>query len=231
MKKNSLLRKVIRIVLKFIIGFIAFIFLYLLLAYILGHISVGKSVKKSAKTIEVHLINNGMHTDIVMPIKTSYKNWSSTFPIENTKSKDSLVQWVSIGWGDKGFYLHTPQWSELKFSTAFKAIFWLSSAAVHVTYYREIPKDVEHTHFHLSPKNYRKLIHYIDRSLLKQNRQSIFIPTNAVYGDYDAFYEAKGSYSLLHTCNTWVNSGLKACGQKSSVWTPFTSGIFYHYSK
>ena len=120
MKKNSLLRKVLRIVLKFIIGFIAFILLYLLLAYVLGHISVGKSSKKSANTVEVHLINNGMHTDIVMPIKTKYKDWGHTFPLENTKAKDTLVTLVSVGWGDKGFYLHTPQWSELKFSTAFK---------------------------------------------------------------------------------------------------------------
>jgi uncharacterized protein (TIGR02117 family) len=231
MKKQSLLRKVLRILIKCIIGFIAFILLYLLMAFILGHIQVGKSSKKSKGKIEVHLINNGMHTDIVMPIHTKYKNWEATFPIDNTRSKDTSVQWVSIGWGDKGFYLHTPQWSELKFSTAFKAAFWLSSAAMHVTYYREIPKDVEHTYFYLSPKDYRKLIHYVEHSLLKRNQRSVFIPTNAVYGDHDAFYEAKGSYSLLHTCNTWVNSGLKACGQKASIWTPFTSGIFYHYKK
>jgi len=152
MKKNSLLRKVIRIVLKFIIGFIAFILLYLLLAFLLGNIAVGKTSKKSADAIEIHLINNGMHTDIVMPIKTKHKDWSHTFPIANTRSKDTLVKLVSVGWGDKGFYLHTPQWSELKFSTAFKAAFWLSSAAMHVTYYREIPAHVEHVNFYLTPK-------------------------------------------------------------------------------
>ncbi|MFN5634597.1 MAG: TIGR02117 family protein [Flavobacteriia bacterium] len=231
MKKHSLLRRVIRIVLKFIIGFIAFILLYLLIAFIFGRIAVGKAGKKSAHRIEVHLINNGMHTDIVMPVKNKYYDWNRTFPIQNTKGKDSLVKLVSVGWGDKGFYLHTPEWSQLKFSTAFKAAFWLSSAAIHVTYYREIPDNVEHVHFYVTPKQYRQLIHYVELSLLKKQRHSIHIRTNAVYGDNDAFYEAKGSYSLLHTCNTWVNSGLKACGQKASLWTPFTSGIFYHYSK
>ena len=231
MKKNSLLRKVIRIVLKFIIGFIAFILFYLLLAYLLGNISVGKSSKKSKGNIEIHLINNGMHTDIVMPVKTKYKDWRRTFPLENTRAKDSLVKLVSVGWGDKGFYLHTPQWSELKFSTAFKAAFWLSSAAMHVTFYREIPDHVEHVRFYITPKQYRQLVRYVEHSLLKKRDESIHIPTDAVYGDHDAFYEAKGSYSLIHTCNTWVNSGLKACGQKASVWTPFTSGIFNHYSK
>jgi len=227
----SALRKVLRILIKFIIGFVCFILIYLLFAFILGHIQVGKSGKKAKNKIEIHLINNGMHTDIVMPIKTKIKNWEHTFPLKHTRSNDSTVQYVSVGWGDKGFYLHTPQWSELKFSTAFKAAFWLSSAAMHVTYYSEIPKNVEHAHFYLTQKEYRKLIHYIEHSLLKRKQKTIFIPTDAVYGDHDAFYEAKGSYSLLHTCNTWVNSGLKACGQKASVWTPFTSGIFYHYTK
>ena len=49
------------------------------------------------------------------------------------------------------------------------------------------------------------------------------------YGKNDAFYEATGRYSLFHTCNTWTNNALKIAGQKACVWTPFDTGIFYHY--
>ena len=31
----------------------------------------------------------------------------------------------------------------------------------------------------------------------------------------DAFYEAKGRYSLFFTCNTWTNNALKICKQKA----------------
>lgn len=51
------------------------------------------------------------------------------------------------------------------------------------------------------------------------------------YGDHDAFYEAKGRYSLFHTCNTWANNALKACGQKACWWTPFSTGIRYQYGQ
>jgi hypothetical protein len=35
---------------------------------------------------------------------------------------------------------------------------------------------------------------------------------------------------MFHTCNTWANNGLKSCGQKAALWTPFDSGIFGQYS-
>ena len=66
---------------------------------------------------------------------------------------------------------------------------------------------------------------------MSNTNEAMYINTDAVYGKNDAFYEANGSYSLFHTCNTWANNGLKACGQKACFWTPFDSGIFYHYDK
>ena len=62
-----------------------------------------------------------------------------------------------------------------------------------------------------------------------QNGKPILIKTDAVYGKNDAFYDAKGSYSFLDTCNTWSNNGLKAAGQKAALWTPSDFGIFQHY--
>ncbi|HXU27639.1 MAG TPA: DUF2459 domain-containing protein, partial [Bacteroidia bacterium] len=50
-------------------------------------------------------------------------------------------------------------------------------------------------------------------------------------GDNDSFYEAVGVYGLFYTCNTWANNGLKYCGQKACLWTPFEKGIFYQYRK
>jgi hypothetical protein len=61
------------------------------------------------------------------------------------------------------------------------------------------------------------------------NGHLINIQTNANYSHADAFYEAKGSYSLFHTCNTWANNGLKASGQKCCLWTIFDTGIFLKY--
>ena len=229
MKWIHFLKKIVRLILVFLAWFTGAVIVYFIAAFFLGRLSVNDHASGSGKEVTLYLMNNGVHTDIVMPARSNHKDWTELFPTINTQSQDSLPEYISIGWGDKGFYLETPSWGELKFSTAFKAAFWLSSAAMHTTYYRELPPNQEKVPFKVSEKQYNRLIHYIEHSLLLKNKRSVFIPTDAVYGDNDAFYDAVGSYSLFHTCNTWVNNALKACDQKACVWTPFASSIFYHY--
>lgn len=83
----------------------------------------------------------------------------------------------------------------------------------------------------ISRDQYRRLIQYIDKTFdTDSTGLPHLIPTNAVYSGADAFYEAKGSYNLFKTCNTWTNKGLKVAGQKASLWAPFDWCIFYQYN-
>ncbi len=82
----------------------------------------------------------------------------------------------------------------------------------------------------ISNAEYARLVNYISNSFQKDSTGHVVgIVTNANYNNADAFYEAKGSYSMLHTCNTWANNALKSCGQKACWWTPFDTGIFLKY--
>lgn len=45
------------------------------------------------------------------------------------------------------------------------------------------------------------------------------------YGLADTFYAAKGTYSLLYTCNNWTGDALKAAGVRTGWWTPFPMGL------
>lgn len=134
--------------------------------------------------------------------------------------------------GDKGFYLDTPTWADLRFSVAFKATFALSTSAMHVTFYRYLKENDNCKSIRINREQYEKLTSYILKSFRKNDLGNVIhIETNANYGDNDAFYEANGRYNLFFTCNTWANNALKACQQKASVWTAFDTGIFYHYTK
>jgi hypothetical protein len=74
------------------------------------------------------------------------------------------------------------------------------------------------------------LTNYIKKSFQRDAEgHFINIKTDANYGKTDAFYEAIGSYSLFHTCNSWTNNALKISGQKACLWTPAQSGIFNQY--
>ncbi len=212
-----------------LLSFLLFIGLYFLAAWGLSRMSTSLEADMD-KSVSIFIYSNGVHTDIVMPLKTVQMDWTQLFKISNTKGRDSVAQYLAMGWGDKGFYLNTPTWDDLTFSTAFKAAFGLSTSAVHTTFYKTLVENEQCKRISISAKQYQGLVNYIKGSLLfDANGKTIFIKTDAVYGTNDAFYEAIGSYTMFHTCNTWSNNALKSCGQKAAVWTPFESGIFYHY--
>ncbi len=223
------LKKLLKYLLYIVISLVVFIGLYFSLAYVLSSIEVN-SEDLEPNEITIYIKTNGVHTDIVMPVKSDIVDWSKQIKFENTKSKDTTFNYIALGWGDKGFYLETPTWNDLTIPVAFKALTGLSTTAFHSTFYHEMNVDKSCKKIEISKKQYRNLINYIEASFQKNNKNNfIFIQTKAVYGNNDAFYEANGNYSLLQTCNTWSNSALKVCGQKACLWTPFDTGIFSKY--
>jgi len=223
------LKKIFKIIGKTIIGFIAFALLYLFAAFCLSRITINKE-PNTAEDVAIYIKTNGVHTDIVVPAKSDQMDWTKQILFSNTTSKGSNYQYLAMGWGDKGFYLQTPTWADLKFSVAFKAAFALSTTAIHATYYNVLREDSTCKRIMISKDQYARLINYVTNSFQKDaNGHFINIKTNANYGNTDAFYEANGSYNLFRTCNTWANSGLKASGQKCCLWTIFDTGIFLKY--
>ena len=224
------MKKTLQIILKSLATIVGLVLLYVISALIIPLIPVKKKATKEPSTIPIYIYTNGVHTDIVLPLKNDQMDWSKKIPFDNTVSKSSDFNYVGIGWGDKGFYLDTPTWADLKFSTAFKAAFWLSESAMHCTYYKKMTVADDCKKIMLTEKQYQNLIKFIDNKFDKDSEgKYILIKTDAVYDKNDAFYDAKGSYNFTYTCNTWANDGLKAAGQKAAFWTPTDFGIFRHY--
>ncbi|MCS4302495.1 uncharacterized protein (TIGR02117 family) [Chryseobacterium sp. BIGb0232] len=206
------------------------VIVYVLLGLLIPFIPVSAKDDGEQKDIAIYIYTNGVHTDIVMPVKNEMKDWSLMIPFADTKSKKTDYKYIGIGWGDKGFYLDTPTWADLKFSTAIKAAFWLSDSAMHSTYYYAMKEGEDCKMIMISRSQYQNLIKFVeDKFDRDQNGKFMLIPTDAVYSDNDAFYDARGTYSFLYTCNTWSNNALKAAGQKAALWTPSDFGIFQHY--
>lgn len=223
----------IKTVLWFFIGVISFFLIYGLVAFITSRITIdGKSEK--GKKVYVYLMQSGVHTDFLVPVKNDEIDWTEIFPRKNTKLNDSTTRYLTIGWGDKNFYMNTPEWSDLTVKTAVFCMTGLGTAAIHATYYYEVPKDKPIVRLALSIKQYKQLIRYVKGTLVKnKNEEAIYIRPNnkKVVSDNDAYYEANMRYNVFHTCNTWINNGLKACQKKACLWTPSSGGIFYQYAK
>jgi uncharacterized protein (TIGR02117 family) len=229
MNTRRLIRRIIRYLLVSIFSFIVLTGIYLLAAWTFSRIVIAPE-SPGEGDITAYLITNGVHTDIAVPLRTAVMDWNSCLPVSNTSGNDSSVHYIALGWGDKGFYLETPTWNDLKFSTAFNAVFGLDHSAVHATYYRNLRENTDCRMMHLTEEEYRRFITYVFSSLtLDKDSLPEYIKTTAVYGKNDAFYEANGSYNLFRTCNTWTNTALKVSGQKACFWTPFESGLMRLY--
>ena len=85
-----------------IIGFIlGAVFLYVILGILLPLIPVSAEETDDPKVIEAYILTNGVHTDLVVPVKTKFIDWSHKLPYSNTKSKQENFKFISFGWGDK----------------------------------------------------------------------------------------------------------------------------------
>ena len=169
------------------------VIIYVILGLLIPYIPVSAKNDGQKKEIPIYIYTNGVHTDIVMPVKNDLQDWSRKIPFANTKSKRTDYQYIGIGWGDKGFYLDTPTWADLKFSTAIKAAFWLSDSAMHCTYYNTMKEGDDCKMIMISRSQYENLVKYVeDKFDRDQNGNFMLIPTNAVYGDNDAFMMQKG---------------------------------------
>ncbi len=216
-----------RLIRRSLLTLAALLLLYGAAVWLLPHIkSPGRS--EGEPEITVWLLSNGVHTDIVVPTRNSETDWRSVFPAEHTRSRQS-APWLAIGLGDKNFYLNTPTWADLSPATAFRAAAGLSSNAIHATYYDNLDACTRCARLQISRSQYRRLSAYIRRSLQWRNGRTLPIPTDMVYGQHDAFYEATGSYNLFYTCNTWTNNALKTMGADAALWTITEQGIFLHH--
>ena len=224
------MKKVLVIVAYAFLSIFLFAVIYFAADAILSRIPASVNIKQLPKRYTVYILSNDVHTDIVFPTTSDIIDWRTIFPLENNKSVKGSNNFIAIGWGDKGFYLNTPEWKDLTAKTALVAALGIGETALHVTYYDRMEENELCYKVSIDSLQFDKLKnHVLDSYDKAENGLPINIKTTAQYGDFDAFYEAKGSYSMFYSCNTWANEGLKKANMPAGIWTVFDKGVLRHY--
>lgn len=192
-----------------------------------GIIPVNKNTF-SEGPIQIYLVQNGSHMDIVVPIKNKIINWENIILPGHFISPIPNARYYSFGWGDKQFYRTTPSWDDLGLKTAFKALFLNTPSAMHIRQLSEI--DAEKViALTIETEQYQKLSEYFLKHLEFQNDGSLS-PLDFHYSTYDVFYDSKSSFHAFRTCNSWVNNALKYSGLRSCLWTSLAWPLYWQYS-
>lgn len=194
--------------------------LYISVSLLLSIIPVNTNFTTNSEHQTVFLSTNGVHLDIVLPIEMTSPSLLNGIYLEQGD------QFISIGWGEENFYLNTPQWSDLSIETAVNAAFLDNTTLLHITRYQKASTSWKKVP--LNQTQLKALNDYILRSFRLKNGKKERV-LNSSYSMNDEFYKANGTYSFHQTCNSWVNQGLKECGLKAALWTPFDFGVLWKY--
>ena len=99
---------------------------YSLLAFVallvIGLIPVNNGFRAPDEGIELFLVSNPVHADIIVPRSTAVIDWNERFDREHFEGDISKATHIAFGWGDRGFFLETETWDDLKVSTAANAL-------------------------------------------------------------------------------------------------------------
>lgn len=176
----------------------------------------------------LYVVNHGWHTGLILPLQKLVSHLPEIvegFTVREVRGNapdGRAMDWVEVGWGDKGFY----QAQEITVGLALRAFFASPGAVLHVvrpemdagmdgTFSSPTPKTYfagsEVVELRISDQELDAVCRFVALSFERSADNKLLPLGTGLYGD-SRFYEAKGRYNALHTCNTWTAKGLASAG-------------------
>lgn len=153
----------------------------------------------------VHLVNIGWHTGVA---------------VRATDIDPALIpeiadlpgaEWIEFGWGDAAFYRDP----EPAIATYFSAAFVETPAVMHLVGMPMAPgryfPSAEIVDVPLAPEAFDGLIDFVAASFARSAGERL-APLGPGLYPQSRFYDARGTFSLSNTCNTWVARAFAAAG-------------------
>ena len=184
-----------------------------------GLIPTNNNFQPTEGGIQIFLVSNAVHADIILPMSTAEFDWSEKFSDTEFMGDVSDRSLVAFGWGDRGFFLETATWDDFKISTALNALLLPSESCAHVSFttpgaYKD-PVSVT-----ISPEQYARLVEFIGTTFERDSQGNYIQIPGEAYSTNDAFFKAEGRYHFFNTCNSWIGRCLRSAGVRTPWFSP-----------
>lgn len=173
----------------------------------------------------VYIINNNLHTGILIPVITE--------SMQNICALKHFTdyEYADVGWGEEDVYQSPAD----TFCMDAKAILLINSSVVRVEGQNgSIDSMVGWSDFavkfSLSYEQFKRLCGFIDDSFHKDPGSGLVITSHKSSGRI-IFFRSVHSYHLFNTCNTWVANALDYSGIKVSGTVVITARGLYNAIK
>jgi uncharacterized protein (TIGR02117 family) len=202
--------------------------LYLIAALAGSLISVNRAWTEPRQGTAVYLADNGIHADLIMPVRAEGLDWAPLFPKSDFAAPDPNAGWIAFGSGEQHVYLNTPTWWDITPRTIWSALTG-GKRVMHVEYVPSPYYAVRE--IRLRPEEYRRLWAAVRADFALDRSGKPIRIDHPGYGPSDAFYRAVGKESMFKTCNSWVAGRLRLAGVETSLWPPFVEGLIWRYRR
>jgi uncharacterized protein (TIGR02117 family) len=194
---------------------------YLSAVVLLGLLPVNRNFIEPGYGIDIYLRFNPVHTDILLPVHSSVRDWNTVLHVPGIDN----AAYLAFGWGDRAFFLETRTWGDLRFANAMGALLGFDSTLLHVSSEAQPLESSDMVHIRITQEQLRQLTGQIDVSMAHDARGRTRPIPGAHYDNNDGFYEALGRYSMFSTCNEWIRQLLLASGIRTAAWSPFSLAL------
>ena len=178
---------------------LALVAIYILSGLVLPYIPINRKADIEPDT-QIYLKSDGIHSDFILPVVNDFFDWRKIIDVSDFKVPINENTFFAFGWGDRGFYMEIPEWSDLTFKIAFKAMCLPSPTCMHLAAIDKLPTDFKYfTGLNISRKQYEEICNYILSYFQYENEKPILIPDYSL-AENDLFYESPHSYHALNTC-------------------------------
>jgi uncharacterized protein (TIGR02117 family) len=195
--------------------------IYFLAGWVGSSLPRNTAWREPVRGVEILIETNGVHTAVVMPLVTPQKDWRAEFPASDITAPNEPYTHVSVSWGEREIFLHTPTWADLSPLTVLRIITVGGQGVLHVAHYVRPAPDATIRPLRLSEADYARLVRRIEPEIPPPAGRR----TYRGYGQNDVFYDGRGRYTAFRTCNQWTSDMLAAAGIRTGWWTPFAGGV------
>lgn len=171
----------------------------------------------------VGLVRGPIHYDLLLPMTPQIRARYGFAQAAGVPLDNPDVEWLIVGWGAREFYTSTAALSDIRFSALWNGVTG-DTSVMHLDVAGNL-RGVDAIDFlPLSGVQMTALLAAVDATF-QRDQAGRPIALGARFSDHDAFFEARGRFSIFYTCNAWIGSTLRAAGVPFGVWTPTPQAV------
>ncbi len=197
--------------------------LYFAAALVGSLIPANTGWREPADGVPVFVETNGVHVSLIVPMTAAGEDLSDLVRPEHLGGRSLYGTHAMIGWGHGRVYRNARTWADVRSGDIVSAVFGSDFTTLHVYHLIDPQPTAYRKRFRVTEAQYRRIITQIRATFrLTRDGRSIAYPA---YGPDNLFYDSKGRYTAIHTCNDWTGGILRNAGVRMGIWTPMPGGV------